>query len=259
MRLFCVLLFLALSLGACQCGRCDGSTCAGCCDVQQQCLTGQNSRACGEQGNACFACAPAEVCWRGRCGVPGPGFASEFTTSHSFDGGGSSVGGGASGGGAGGGMAGGVAGGGTAGPPAPSGSITDILGKPCTSEGQASPDCTGVDVPPLACLAAVTSTGARLVCQFSCQPGASCANGRGQCRASTGPGRTCLDCVRGCLPANGGLNPDCLANELCVPNQGGGVCTPDCRLQGATCLGGATCLPNGQCSGGALVSYCLAW
>lgn len=247
---FFMLLVVAVSLGACQCGRCDASTCAGCCDGQQQCLNGENSRACGREGNACFVCGPAEVCWRGVCG---PGF-GEYTTRYGFDAGGN-LGAGAGGGG----MAGGSPGGGTAGPPFPSGSITDILGKSCGIEGQASPDCTAVDVPPLACLAAVTSMGARLVCQFSCQPGASCDNGRGQCRASLGPGRTCLDCVRRCLPANGGLNRDCLANELCVPNQGGGVCTPDCRLQGATCLGGATCLLNGQCSAGALVSYCLAF
>ena len=258
MRRLCLLFLLlvvAVSLGACQCGRCDASTCAGCCDVQQQCLNGQNSRACGDKGNACFVCAPAEVCWRGRCGVPGPGFGSEFTTSHSFDAGGNTVGGGAAGGG----TAGGAAGGGTAGPPVPSGSITDILGKRCGVEGLASPDCIAVDAPPLACLAAVTSMGARFVCQFPCQPGASCANGRGQCRASLGPSRTCLDCVRGCSPANGQLNGDCLENELCVLNQGGGVCTPDCRLAGASCPASATCLPNGQCSGGALVSYCLAW
>ncbi len=256
MRSLFVLFFLlvvAVSLGACQCGRCDASTCAGCCDVQQQCLNGENSRACGREGNACFVCAPAEVCWRGVCGVPGPGF-GEYTTSYGFDAGGN-LGGGAGGGG----MAGGAAGGGTAGPPLPSGSITDIFGKSCGIEGQASPDCTAVGVPPLACLAAVTSTGARFVCQFPCQPGATCSNGRGQCRASLGPTRTCLDCVRSCFPASGQLNSDCLVNELCVPNPGVGVCTPDCRLQGATCLGGATCLPNGQCSGGALVSYCLAF
>lgn len=247
-------LLVLVSLGGCQCGgRCDASTCDGCCDAQRQCVSGDHSLECGRRGEACVACAVGNACLQGAC-VSGGGFGAGTGS-----GSGSGSAGGSGGGNAAGGLAGGVAsGGGTALPPFPIGTINDVYGQGCSNEGQASPDCGLLNGQRLACLPAVTSIGERLVCQLSCQTNGSCANGAGQCRDVIGPTRTCRDCFRPCAPPNGMLNANCFINELCVPGPGSGpgVCTPDCRLAGATCLGGTDCLPNGQCDGGVLVSYC---
>ncbi|MDP3236839.1 MAG: hypothetical protein Q8N26_28855 [Myxococcales bacterium] len=234
-----LLLLLGFALGACQCGRCDAVSCDGCCDSASQCQPGDRALACGERGSVCVACAGTDICHKAACAPRPPIFT-----------------GGPGGGG-------GTAGGGTAGgavPPPPVGTITDVYGQSCSNEGPTSADCGTLNGLQLGCQPAVTSAGMRFVCQFWCQPNATCASGTGQCRPSVEPTRTCLDCVRSCFPATGWPNASCFPNELCVPRPGGGggVCTPDCRTVGARCLGGAVCLPNGQCSGGALVSYCQA-
>lgn len=49
-------------------GRCEGVTacgpasCDGCCDAAGRCLTGNDTTACGKQGDTCAACRPEQVC-----------------------------------------------------------------------------------------------------------------------------------------------------------------------------------------------------
>lgn len=232
---------LGVFFAACECGpRCDVATCGGCCDSTASCLPGNNTKVCGRMGQACFACQGfGEVCFEGRCVVPGPGGPG---------GTGGGFAGGASGGNAliGGGFA-------TAGGPAAGGTVTyppllEVVGQPCsaladTPGGECSQE--------LMCLPVPATT--RFACQFKCE-GTACAANTGVCQSVTEAGRSCLDCLTPCQVGG----PGCGSNELCVQRGPGGVCTPDCRLVGARCPSPQQCvMSTGRCSGGGLVSYCL--
>lgn len=46
---------------------CETGACAGCCTGEGECLAGDATAACGQQGAQCVACAPAEACVAGAC------------------------------------------------------------------------------------------------------------------------------------------------------------------------------------------------
>lgn len=227
---------LMLMSAACQCGSpCDPS-CSGCCDPTFGCMPGDNFYACGRDGVTCDICQARETCQQRRCVPlpPGPG-GPVGGPGIVFDGGVD------------------------AGFQRVFGPIDDPIGKPCNDDTGLECLVPGVE---LQCLDAVTVSGMRKVCQDNCLVLGRCRNDAGTCNPRSMGGRSCADCVVPCvLPPDGGLQQGtCLPNELCVRRGSGAVCTPDCRLQRAVCVGGATCLEhNGLCANGAEVSYCLSW
>jgi hypothetical protein len=238
-RLAALIIFLAVA--GCQCpGRCDGQVCSGCCSPIEGCLPGSHSVACGKSGAACVVCQQTEFCHDQACVVGEPGIGTGRT------GGGGATGAGAPGGGAGGGTP--AAGGG-----ALPGDLNAVIGRPCIADPN---DCPTLNGTQLACLPAPL-TPSRTVCQLECRGDGSCGMG-GACLVTTRPAGTCRDCLVPCPDANGSQST-CDALERCVRGPSGtGVCTPDCRLQGALCRTGQ-CQPTGLCSAGGLVSRCLSW
>ena len=82
MRVSTSLLAFALSVGAgvlMSCGPTTGSkacgvgTCQGCCDASGQCMPGNASTACGNNGLTCSTCALGQLCSLGACRAPGVG------------------------------------------------------------------------------------------------------------------------------------------------------------------------------------------
>lgn len=214
---------VSLFFAACQCGpRCDVTNCAGCCTSSAECLPGTHTLACGVDGQRCVTCRSDEqACSMGGC-VPAPpsGLGPGF--------------------GAGGGSAGGSAAGGAA--LQPFGNLLTTIGQPCTAfadtpGGECSAELTCLPVPGTS----------RFACQYACANGV--CGGTGRCQLTVEASRSCTDCLRPCT--------SCLTDEICAQRVGGNVCMPNCNLVGAQCPSPQQCLPNGLCSQGGLVSYCL--
>ncbi|MBL8923073.1 MAG: hypothetical protein JNJ54_29760 [Myxococcaceae bacterium] len=96
MRPFSLVLFLLLTgcVASGPRGRCDATTCMGCCDSRGTCQLGSTASFCGQRGATCGVCGLGLICSQGLCGPPSlsvnPGAGGGSTTS----GGGPGAGGG---------------------------------------------------------------------------------------------------------------------------------------------------------------------
>ncbi|MBE2249327.1 MAG: hypothetical protein IAE78_07235 [Myxococcus sp.] len=254
----------AVFFSACPQAPCGPGTCFGCCSASGECVGSQPS-SCGEQGAACVACQPGEVCAAGLCSTlnRGGGGASGGGSS----GGGSSAAGGSSGGGAAGGSVGGGLAGGSAGGRSTGGGSTGggLAGGSAVGGGAGGggPSCVA---PRLTCNGLCTDpSGDRFncgACSRRCGPAESCSSGQcvptvctpgsGCSLADGGFGSCCDGTCRSTFAdalACGGCGLSC-ASGLCAS----GVCLVRCGADGGTCASGTECVTRPSSSACAITT-----
>ncbi|MFO0598371.1 MAG: hypothetical protein U0228_23905 [Myxococcaceae bacterium] len=231
---------------------CSPASCAGCCDANGQCASGNAQDACGTGGLVCTQCIGDTVCNLGFC-----------VQRQMQNGGGNGGGGGATGGGTGGGVTGGGLGGGLGGG---TGGGTGGGSSTCGPS-----NCTGCCNGNL-CVSGSTrgACGSRGLACAVCSSEQTCVDGActspATCNASTCPGGCCIGstCVAGTSnSACGALGQACNVcgdSESCVSH----ACTPISTCNASTCPSGCcqgnVCLPGTSASscgsGGAACSTC---